>query len=457
MKKIIFVLIVLFITISEVEALEINATKYIDNAYVKKEIDGLTYYHQVQFIESDDNKIVYCIEPFKLISSDITYTTYEKLDEYSKLTHNQIEEIKLLIYYGYNSPNRQEDIWYAITQVLIWQTAMPNNDFYFTSTINGERTNIYDDMMNELKKDVQNHNNKPSYIHDYQVNYQDSLELDISDDYSIITNYNHTNNKINNIEENGTITITKNLTHNLLDSFLIYEHPTSQDVIRPGYIENPSWTINVKVNKGIIKIIMDYDETSLESKYEVCYELTNHQDICTDKPSSKEIIVPYGEYTIKQTKPGIGYEIIPDIYQITINEDNEYQEITLISKLIKNNFNLIKYYCSDTCLLEPNAEFNIININNEIISKEITNENGSFTIKLPYGHYTVEQVKGIENYKLVEPFTIFIENSKDKYEELFYDQKIPEIIPPDTGIEYDNNYYPIFIIFGAIILSKIRR
>ena len=49
MKKIIFVLIVLFITISEVEALEINATKYIDNAYVKKEIDGLTYYHQVQF------------------------------------------------------------------------------------------------------------------------------------------------------------------------------------------------------------------------------------------------------------------------------------------------------------------------------------------------------------------------------------------------------------------------
>ena len=104
-------------------------SEYISNIYIKKvKPDGYTKYQQARFIRrSEDNKFVYCLQPYTDIDNNLPYydvirEDYERVLGFSE---EQWERISLLAYYGYqydqNGYNHNDQKWYVITQVMIWR------------------------------------------------------------------------------------------------------------------------------------------------------------------------------------------------------------------------------------------------------------------------------------------------------------------------------------------------
>jgi hypothetical protein len=85
--------------------------------------------------------------------------------------------------------------WYAVTQLLIWRVVDPDSEFYFTDTSNGEKISKYGGEMNDILSDVYDHDLKPSFIKDYEINYGEDLVINkFNIDYDIVTDKSYTMN-----------------------------------------------------------------------------------------------------------------------------------------------------------------------------------------------------------------------------------------------------------------------
>ena len=471
MKKIIKLLIIFaIIPISHIYAETLKEGTYINGTYITKEFPGAKFYLQVRFVTNESNKIVYCLEPFTNLNTSTNYNVYEDITTYDKISPEIIDKIKLAIYYGYQSPNRVEDKWYAITQLVIWQLVRPDRPIYFTDTLNGNKVNKYDQEISSLYEDINNHYQIPSFIKNYEVNLNESLEIPgLNESYKIISSTIEYEKNISlylhKIKESATIKVSKNTNRIDNEPFIIYESRESQDAIKIGTVSQPTWDINILVHKGNININLDKDEESKESKYDVCYDIYEEERkidiICAnEKTTYKTPDLPYGEYTIKQTKPGIGYDPITEIYKVTISEKNEQPEITIISKLIKNTLKLHKMYCKDDkCLDEPNAKFIILDIDQELVTEKVTDAKGNFSITLPYGTYEIKQTEGYQDYEISRPFSIKIIDRTSKIEKELRDNYLikEEIIPPDTGVEINSMRTSIISLVAVILIILSRK
>src|SRR5574344_2595631 len=117
MMSMLFILSIFSIT-------EVHAEKYtgqaiwpsehISNIYIKKDRnDGYSKYQQARFIRrSEDNKFVYCLQPYTDIDNNLPYYDVIRSD-YTRVlgfTEEQWNKISLLAYYGYAyNENRSEE------------------------------------------------------------------------------------------------------------------------------------------------------------------------------------------------------------------------------------------------------------------------------------------------------------------------------------------------------------
>lgn len=83
-----------------------NLAKWIYQQHLHKKVkpDGYTKYQQARFIRrSEDNKFVYCLQPYTDIDNNLPY--YDVIrDDYARVlgfSEAQWERISLLAYYGY--------------------------------------------------------------------------------------------------------------------------------------------------------------------------------------------------------------------------------------------------------------------------------------------------------------------------------------------------------------------
>ena len=153
--------ILLFLTLSFIYLLgttPVNATsdsfyeaEYIDNIYmVRYDKTTKTKYYQKARVyrRTSDGRLAYCLQPFiKFNPSDNTYETVSNLPDISKETLTRINDI---IGFGYNYKTHTDLKWYAITQLMIWQAVEPNNEFYFTDTLNGNKIEPYNQEIKEI-------------------------------------------------------------------------------------------------------------------------------------------------------------------------------------------------------------------------------------------------------------------------------------------------------------------
>ena len=152
MKKLIFFLagaisIILPYTV-KAESAQFYEGEYINNIWMNRVDKGTIYYQKARtYKQKGTEKYAYCIEPFTTFKESSQYTS---TIQPSNLTKEQKERIALIVHFGYNYKSHTDMKWYAISQMMIWKTAAPSNDFYFTDSLNGKRINIYKDEMNYI-------------------------------------------------------------------------------------------------------------------------------------------------------------------------------------------------------------------------------------------------------------------------------------------------------------------
>ena len=192
-------------------------SEYISNIYIKKvKPDGYTKYQQARFIRrSEDNKFVYCLQPYTDIDNNLPYydvirEDYERVLGFSE---EQWERISLLAYYGYkydeNGYNHNDQKWYAITQVMIWRTTNPESNIYFTDTLNGNYTSKFDGEIAELESLVANHYKIPQLQSGLVVPIGSTVE--VNDSNNVLSNYKITStDKVSASINGNTLSVTAN-------------------------------------------------------------------------------------------------------------------------------------------------------------------------------------------------------------------------------------------------------
>lgn len=458
--KRIFFAFIMFLLVNVVKAEQFKIGEYIDGEYIKMVSDTTSKYLTIQIIRDSNNNFVYCIEPYVLVDENETnYVIHESdLSSYSNLTEEQKRKISLIAYYGYGYKDRMTKKWYAITQMLIWRIVDPNSEFYFTDQPNGAKVDKYSGYMNSIFSDVYNHDMTPSFIKDYNVNYNGDLVIDkFNDIYDIGTeyDYNYNNSKltISNINKDGSVSFQRK--NDLLRNVTIYDSPNSQDLIRRGNVIEVKHTINIKVNSGNITLDIRKDKEnvySVESDFtNTCYEIISNSSVLDKVCTSNDNLVyktselPFGEYIVKQVSVGKGYEVDLTEYKIVIDGTND-TNVVLNNKLIKNKIELVKYYCiKDNCLYEENAVFNVYDISNSLVGSITTDINGYGFLEVGYGKYTIVQQGGLENYTFVDEYSEEVVNSTDRYYKELYNYYIEEVVGgfgttiPDNLEENENN------------------
>ena len=147
---------------------------------------------------------------------------------------------------------------------------------------------------------------------------------------------------------------------------------------------------------------------------------------------NNEIINNKDSYVLYYNNPlNVNIESVPDGYSFdkSIKTYKIYNELnhTIVLSIdpIYNDYIINKTY--DDIYPEENAIFELINDNNELQGLYSTNSDGKFNLHLKYGNYTLNQLKGIDGYKLI---SYKINNSKPNSRNTFTinlnDEKINE-------------------------------
>ena len=434
MKKLIilFILAILFIP-SIVNAEEyFYDGGYIGTTYIKKiRADGSGQYKRMKsIIRKSDGKLSYCIAPWSNIDDSASYQEVNSIYEISPST---LERIKLISYYGYGYTNHTDDIWYAVTQLLIWREIDPSGKFYFTSTLNGDYTNKYDSYFTEILNLVNNYKFRLDTYNvnlmankDYRINIQrgNINEFDIVDESHIIKSIN--NNSINikaPTSGNFEIYIQRKQIHNGLVQ--IYASATSQDMLSPGFIDEEQ-VLKVKALYGEVTINKEDKETGTTPQGDASLIGTK---VIINGPSINEIVelnntltytwknLESGSYSICEYSSGIGYELNHTCFKFEVNENNLKHKYILKNDVIKNVVHIHKSYTDiwNNHLDEEGITFEVFN-NNKLYTTCTTSKDGRINLELPYGTYMFHQVNTKEGYTLVDDFEVTINDSTNYIE-----------------------------------------
>ena len=435
--------------------INVNAEKYsgqaiwpsewISDIYIKKVMpNGYTKWQQGQFIRrSEDNKFVYCIQPYTDIDNNNVYNV-ARSDWWiaANMTEEQWRRISLVAYYGYGYEGHTDNKWYAVTQTMIWRISNPESDIYFTDTLNGNRTNKYDSWVNEINALVDKHSIIPNIqIENNTVNLGTSITL--SDSNNVLSSYSVSSSNNLAVSKNGNnLTITPNAvgegtitfkkSTSKYDSYpVLYYVDGSQNVFRVGNYDPISVSLKVKIIGGKLTLHKvdrdsgDLPSSSEASLYSATYGIYDEADnlittITTDEEGNvTSDYLPYlGIYNLKEISPSKGYELDNKTYTFEIKEDDLYPEMTVYEQIIRRPIKLHKYYAkADTGKLTPenNVKFEFYNNKNELVFSDNTDKDGYIELTLPYGTYTGKQITGESGYTKVDDFTITInENTEEE-------------------------------------------
>ena len=426
------------------------------NMYVKRHhssnLNQPSYHMARIYREQGTDEEVMCIEPN--IGTDPNSIYYKATPTY--LTTNQIEMIKLLNYFGFKYPNHNTSKWYMVTQLLIWRTVDPNGLYYFTDTLNGNETHTYDREINELYSLVGNYLTIPNIEIPTVIKKTDTIEL--IDTNNILSNYSTNKGKIigNKLILNSldvgehTITLTRSFPSTGREASF-YTTSNSQDMYMRGDINDI--TMNIKVN--VIDTSLKINKKDKDNKTYNNASLNNTKFLLkNDNGYEKELTIDenntiyiegldFGNYTLQEIEAGTGYKLSNEIHTFTINESTPNIVLDIENEVIKKDITIHKMYGENVFYDESNIEFDIIDIDNNLIDTIKTDNNGYCSITLPYGTYRLIQKNTTNGYSKIDPYIIEVTND----ETLFIELKDIKINVPNTYIKPSIFYILLRLLF----------
>lgn len=413
----------------------IEVSQYVPNTYISKKHGSTVKYQQLSVIARKSNKqFVYCIEPLIKIKEGLIVPGQDYDQELvANLSESDWNRINLLAYYGYKYGNHTDLKWYAVTQLLIWQTVEPEWDIYFTDKLNGKKIDKYLDEINELNNLVATHSLRPSFNNNLETIYlNNSVELE--DSKSVLSNYKITDSSNVNayITDNklhisataigdGSITLVKKDTNHSHPTIVFYS-PKSQNVIETGSYDPITYTIKFKIVGGTVTLEKEDVETKTnEAQGEATLggavygiykeDGTKVETVTTnEKGTNKSDYLPsLGRYYLLEEKASTGYTLDSTKYYFEITEDNLNPTVKVYEQVIRRDFEITKVYASDeTKIMTPevNVKFGVYDKNDKLVGEYTTDEQGNFEFNLPYGTYTVKQLTTTSGHEKIKDFTI---------------------------------------------------
>jgi hypothetical protein len=424
------------------------------------------YYNQARvYRHQSTNEFVYCLQPFEGLDEYASYESYIKPDN---LTDEQIDRITKLAYFGYGYGNHTDKIWYAVTQLLIWQTSDLQGDYYFTDTLKGNRINSYQKEIDELNHLVNLYSTLPSFSEKtYHLIEKGTIILEDTNNvlshYNIHTNYTSINNNkltITGLKEGQYLfTLTrKEELHNRPPIFYISN--TSQNLVLTGDLDRVEANIKLIVEKSSIEINkIDKDTESTTPQGEASLDgaifglYNDKNDLLKEVTivNNKAIIenMDFGTYYLIEEKSGEGYLLNNEKFKIEITPTNHNIIISIPNEVIKKKYIIHKDYGSNDNNLSPesNISFEILNNEEKQINVITTNDKGNAEITLPYGSYQLRQLNTTKGYSKVDDSILEV---KEKGNETIYLKDI-EIPIPNTLVKEEHNNNNINILFLIII------
>lgn len=440
--------------------------EYIDNIYMSKYqySNNTIYYQKARFFrKSDTQEAAYCIEPFTFFNENNVYES--TLNPYN-LSQEQKTRIERIAHFGYGYKNHTDVKWYAITQMMIWETADPNSGtFFFTDYLNGNKIYPYQDEMNEINYLVNTYDIIPSINNqtynivegqDFYKSSEEIMKFYSSNDNRVNLSYGDI--KISNLSEGEyDFTLYRN-DNNYNNPVIFYQSYNSQNLLKTGNLENKEASFKVIVKKteiNVTKLDKDTQDTSPQGEAILDGATINVLDLKKNIIRTIEIKdnigkttnLPYGTYYLQEIEAGEGYNINNDLYEVNITTDNPKPQINIYNKVIEKKVTISKKYGEDDNLNpEKNIDFEIYDINNKLIKTVSTNDEGIVSFNLPYGKYKIVQKNSTNGYKKVDPFTITVDKDDEETIEL-KDYKIPV---PNTHTTKRINI--IYIIITLLLL-----
>ncbi len=419
-------------------------SEHIDNIYIQKvKPDGSKKYQQAQFLRrSEDNKFVYCLQPYADINNILPY--YDVIrEDYEKVlgfTEEQWERISLLAYYGYqyndNGIDHSDNKWYAVTQVMIWRTTNPESNIYFTDTLNGSETSKFNSEIAELERLVSNHYKTPQF--ESGVVLPIGSTKDLTDYNNVLSEYKitGTNNVTAKINGNtlsvtatkvgeASITFEKKATKYEIPP-IVYFSDHSQNVFRVGNYDPVHSKFTLKIIGGRVTPNKKDMETRTNKPqgeatlggavYGIYKEDGTRMGSVTTKAdgtNTSDYLPELGRFYLLEEKASEGYLLDSTKYYFEITEDNLNPTVQVFEQVIKLDFEFTKVYASDeTKIMTPEVgvKFGVYNNKGELVKEVITDSQGVFRFTLPYGTYTVKQLTTTKGHEKVADFTIEVKN-----------------------------------------------
>ena len=337
MKKIVFIFTLLLTFISCVSAQDnkFYLGEKIPGIYIITDTNGKKVFAQIKKIQrTDTNELVYCTQPGTVLSSE-EYQKYDSEGYSFRLNSETSRRIKLISYYGYMYQDHTDIRWYAVTQFLIWREVLPENwDLYFTNSNKVRNDNLFIDEINEINNLINNHKDKPSIFGNYSYNYKSDIK--IFDDNNLLNNYYVSLGKVNNNSYSisdlspGIYNIVGNIKEYTTPFF--YHHETGQDVFDKGDVIDTSFSFNLRIMGGKLKINECDKETFNNLFIGGTYEILDQDDnvietiTCHEGKECLSSYLPVGKYKVRVLNINDEYEENNNVFNININDENITEE-----------------------------------------------------------------------------------------------------------------------------------
>ncbi len=453
-----FLVLLFFIIFLEVDAASYNGKLYEvhhpDSGFTVFADEGLDLMDYNSWIikSSVDNRVYYCIEPETKLDgsskgSHSMITGDKNIINNSKLTTSKFDKIKLIAYYGYgykdNNVDHTAKKWYGITQVMIWRIMRPDLTWTFKSSRNASSNkSLYSKEVAEINKLVKEHLAKPSFVSKkYKIKLGESI--DINDTNKVLSNYNLVSSLKNiKVTRNGNkikITAIKigsdKLTYKkssrTTESFALFASSNYQDIISVGNPSIPSFSFDVEVTGGIVKLNkIDSLNNSFKAQGDAklvgaVYEVFDSDNksvgkITINEKGFGELLLDYGSYKIKEVKAPVGYKKNDKVYGAVIDKDHLNIDIDVSDEVINGKIIIKKKKggTGEELVAEGNACFEIKDSSSNFVSEICTNIDGVASATLPYGKYSISQISGADGYNFVKYFNVNVTEEKEYVYEL---------------------------------------
>ena len=408
-----------------------NTVKYerIDNFYYKVKV-GNYYNSDIQPIIRINDKVVYCLEPEKLVDENLDYNLGDIKS--LELTDEELRQIELIGYYGYGFYDHTDYKYYLATQELIWKITRPNAEISWVTSKYGSEVISVVKEIREIKEWVRNHGKIPSLAGSTlkttineefkSINYTGlrMYKVKESTQHVVESNYNRLIIKTSDYVGKSEVTMEK-IKRNENDSTTLYVLDNHQSLI---YLNNnEEFTFNFyvltevgsitiqKIDKDTRKSVPQGDASFEGTTFNIYDKKSNLLSVVVTDSSGKATLpnIKLGEYYIKEVKSGRGYKHNLDsmAFILTNQKPNTIQFFE--NEVIKGNLEIIKTYSNGVDnIFENNASFELEDSSGNITTIT-TNCRGFASAILPYGTYTLRQIIGKKNNKFIEPIEFNID------------------------------------------------